>query len=175
MLASVFISQGVKAVTDPSSTYAQGEMLRDRVSPLVRRVAPGSISSRLPEEVATWSRIRGAVEILGGLGLSTGIGRRGGALLLAAFNVQDLIATGSLRPRALADPDVLAKVALTGGALLAAQDTEGRPGLAYRTRKAGRRAAVEGRRARHSAQRTARAALQGADQVATELKSDLAA
>lgn len=175
MLASIFISQGVKAVADPSSTVVQGEMLRDRVSPLVRRVAPDPIAARLPEGVAAWSRIRGVAEILGGLGLSTGIGRRGSALLLAACNVQDLLATGALRRTALSDPDVLTKVALTGSVLLAAQDTEGRPGIGYRSRKAGRRAAVEGRRARTAARRTARAARRGAGQVATELTSDLAA
>ena len=131
MLASVFVSQGVKAVTDPSSTRAQAEMMRDRVAPLLSRVAPASVLGMIPEDTVTWARLRGLAQILAAVGLSTGIGRRGSALVLAACNVQDLLA-GRLGPRTLTDPGALGKIALTGGLLLAAQDTEGHPGLGYR-------------------------------------------
>ena len=131
MLASVFVSQGVKAVTDPSSTRDQAEMMRDRVAPLLSRVAPASVLGMIPEDAVTWARLRGLAQILAAVGLSTGIGRRGSALVLATFNVQDLLA-GRFGPRTLTDPAALSKIALTGGLLLAAQDTEGHPGLGYR-------------------------------------------
>lgn len=131
MLASVFVSQGVKAVSDPSSVRAQGEMMRDRVAPLISRVAPPSLADRLPQDSVTWARLRGAGQIVAGLGLATGLGRRGAALCLAAATVQDLLAGGK-GLRMLSDPDTLGRVALTGGLLLAAQDTEGRPGIGYR-------------------------------------------
>lgn len=187
MLASVFISQGVKAVTDPDSTSVQAEMLRDRIAPVLRRVAPDPIAERVPDDTAAWSRLRGIAQVLGGIGLSTGIGRRYGALVLAACNLQDLIATGSLGRKAFTDPDVLAKVALTGGVLLAAQDTEGRPGLGYRSRRSCGRSRSAGRTsgtadrtgkadtaARTASRTSARGARADVRAAATETKSRLA-
>ncbi|QGF24435.1 DoxX family protein [Raineyella fluvialis] len=181
MLAGVFISQGVKGVTDPGSTTAQGAMLRDRVAPFLRRVAPEPIASHLPEDAITWARIRGAAEVAAGIGLSTGLGRRWGALTLAAFTVQDLITAGGGR-KALKDPDLLTRIALTGGVLLAAQDTEGRPSLGYRSRVARGHLEAKGRKARKSVRKAERR-LEGAAKdtgkrirtVATETKSGLAA
>lgn len=146
MLASVFVSQGVKGVSDPSSARAQGEMMRDRVAPLLSQVVPASVADRLPQDSVTWARLRGLGQIVAGLGLATGIGRRGAAVCLAAATVQDLIAGGK-GVRTLTDPDALGKVALAGGLLLAAQDTEGRPGLGYRTRAVQARVQKKSRKA----------------------------
>lgn len=147
MLASVFVSQGIKAVTDPSSTRAQAEMMRDRITPLLSRVAPASMVGMLPEDTLAWSRLRGIAQVVAAAGLSTGLGRRGSALVLAACNVQDLLATGRPVLRSLTSADGLAKVALTGGLLLAAQDTEGRPGLGYRAHTASARVQKKGKKA----------------------------
>lgn len=175
MLASVFISQGVKAVADPDSTSVQAEMLRDRIAPLLRRVAPDPIAERVPDETVTWARLRGVAQVLGGIGLSTGIGRRYGALVLAACNLQDLIATGSLGRKAFTDPDVLAKVALTGGVLLAAQDTEGRPGLGYRSHRACGRPQSAGRTSRTVGKADRKAALKATRTSARGVRGDVRA
>lgn len=147
MLASVFISQGVKAVTNPQSTRAQAEVLRDRVAPLLARVAPPSVAGMVPQDAVAWARLRGVAQVVAGIGLSTGLGRRGSAILLAAANVQDLLAKGRPSPKLLTDPDTLTRVALTGGLLLAAQDTEGRPGLGYRAHTASARVQKSGKKA----------------------------
>lgn len=147
MLASVFVSRGVKAVTDPQSTRPQAEVMRDKVAPLLSRVAPASVAGMVPEDVVTWARLRGVAQIVAGLGLATGIGRRGSALLLAAANVQDLLSGGRIGPRKLTDPDTLSRVALTGGLLLAAQDTEGHPGLGYRAHQATTKVEKSGKKA----------------------------
>lgn len=173
MLASVFISQGVKAVTDPSSTSVQAEMLRDRVAPLLRRVAPDPIASRVPDDAAAWSRLRGVAQVLGGVGLSTGLGRRCGALVLAACNLQDLVATGGLGRKAFSDPEVLTKVALTGGVLLAAQDTEGRPGLGYRSRTACARTQAGGRTGRKATRKASRTATRGTHKAGRGTRQDV--
>jgi uncharacterized membrane protein YphA (DoxX/SURF4 family) len=165
MLASVFVSQGVKAVTDPSSTRAQAEQMRDRIAPLLSRVAPASVAGMVPEDTTTWARLRGVAQIIAGIGLSTGLGRRGSALVLAACNVQDMLA-GGFGPKALKDPQALGRIALTGGLLLAAQDTEGHPGLGYRAhvasaqvQKKGKKAAKSLESAQADAQKAAKKAL----------------
>jgi len=140
MLASFFISQGVRVVTNPSSDRAQGEMMRDRIAPLLSKVAPDPVAELLPDDAATWSRIRGVAQVLAGVGLSTGLGRRGSALVLAACNVQDLLAARGSEHKSTKGGELLTRVALTGGLLLAAQDTEGRPSLGYRAHTASLRA-----------------------------------
>lgn len=178
MLASVFVSQGIKAVIDPSVDRAQAEMMRDRVAPMLSQVAPASLAGMIPEDATTWARVRGVVKVLAAVGLSTGIGRRGAAAVLAACTVQDMVATGQLSRKGFAGGDTLGKVALTGGLLLAAQDTEGHPGLGYRAQKAGGKVQKKGKRAVKAlgtdAQKAVRTSRRTAKQAGKKAQSVLA-
>ena len=125
MLASYFIASGVKALRDPAPLVPLAEPLADRFVPLVKQYAPDQVAGLIPEDAQSLVRLNGGAQVLGGLALATGKGRRFGALLLA----------GSLVPSTIAkypfwrdsDPEVkaanrthfLKNISLLGGVLLA--------------------------------------------------------
>jgi uncharacterized membrane protein YphA (DoxX/SURF4 family) len=128
MLASVFIVNGLKAFRDPGPLTAANEPLANVVLPLAEKALPRQVAAYLPEDAAGFVRLTGLAQVIGGLSLATGIGRRIGAGVLAATMVPGLLAKKD------APSDLLADLALTGSVLLASADTEGRPNLAWRAR-----------------------------------------
>jgi uncharacterized membrane protein YphA (DoxX/SURF4 family) len=153
MLASYFVAAGIKAIRDPESLVPAAEPLVDRVVPLVKDYAPEQVAGYVPENAVTLVRIHGLTQVVGGAALATGKGRRLGALLLAGSLIPSTIAKHPFWT--VQDPDARAQdrshflknVSLLGGVLLAAQDTEGRPSLAWRARKGGETIAKETRKA----------------------------
>src|SRR4051794_12733033 len=92
MLASYFVVSGVKAIKDPAPLVPAAEPLADRFVPLVKQYAPEQFANLIPEDAATLVRVNGAAQVLGGLALATGKGRRMGALLLAASILPSTVA-----------------------------------------------------------------------------------
>ena len=135
---------GLKAVRDPESLVPAAEPLVDGVVPTVQRFAPEQVAGLLPTDAKTWVRINGALELVGGIALATGKGRRMGAALLALSLVPTTIGKYPFWSRKdpaerAADRDhFLKNVSLLGGVLIASRDTEGRPSLGYRAHKGGR-------------------------------------
>ncbi len=143
LLASYFIAAGVKSVRNPDPLVAAAEPITDKVVPLVKQYAPDQVAGFIPEDAKTLVRVNGAAQVIGGLALASGRGRRIGSLLLA----------GSLVPSTLAkypfwrltDPDekaaarshFLKNISILGGVLLAAGDTEGKPSIAWRAQQGG--------------------------------------
>ena len=156
MLASYFIVNGVKAVRNPDPLVPAAEPVADRVVPLVKKYAPQQVATVVPEDTASLVRANGAAQVLGGLALASGKGRRLGALLLAGSLVPSTLAKHPFwtrtdpEERALDRSQFLKNVSLLGSVLLAAGDTEGKPSLAYRAEKGGRSIAKETRKARKS-------------------------
>lgn len=136
MLAGYFVVNGVKALKDPEPYAAEQERFANTVMPLAKKVAPDEVATSLPEDTETLARISGGLQLAGGVGMILGKGRRVGAGLIALSMVPQLMGFSGkgLTPaeRSLARNDLLKNVALLGGALIAAGDTEGRPGLAWR-------------------------------------------
>lgn len=137
MLASFFVVNGAKAAAKPDALVADAEPIARKVVPLAQRVAPPSVANYIPEDTKTLVRATGAAQVLGGLGLATGLGRRFGATLLSASMVPHVIAS---RPDKSASADektaarsvALRNVALLGAALIASQDTQGKPSIGWR-------------------------------------------
>ena len=156
MLASYFVVSGVKALRNPDQFVKAAEPLTDRVVPLVKKYAPSQVATVVPEEAVSLVRANGAAQVVGGLGLATGIGRRVGALLLAASIVPSTVAKHPFwtktdpEEKALERAQFLKNTSLLGGVLLASLDTEGKPSLAYRAQKGGQSLAKETRKARKS-------------------------
>src|SRR5947208_9252434 len=141
MLASMFVLGGVDAVMHASGKVPKAEKVTGQVPTLAERFAPGL---PVPTDPATLVRINGAAQVLAGLALATGRAPRLSALVL----------TGSLLPTTYAghpfweEKDKAARAAqriqffknisMMGGLLLAAVDTEGKPGVAWRARRAAR-------------------------------------
>src|SRR5215213_8466909 len=144
MLASYFIVHGAKTVRNPDPLVPAAEPVADRVVPLVKKYAPQQVAAVVPENTASLVRANGAAQIVGGLALASGKGRRLGALMLAGSLVPSTLARHPFWSRT--DPDeraldrsqFLKNVSLLGSVLLAAGDTEGKPSLAYRAQKGGR-------------------------------------
>ena len=143
MLASYFVVSGLKAVRDPESLVPAAEPLVDGVVPTMQRFAPEQVAGLVPTDAKTWVRINGALELVGGIALATGRGRRLGAALLALSLVPTTIGkypfwSRSDRAQRAADRDhFLKNVSLLGGVLIASRDTEGKPSLGYRAHKGG--------------------------------------
>lgn len=142
MLASYFISSGVKAVRNPAPLAPLAQPLAEKVVPVVKQYAPDEVAGFVPEDPTTLVRINGAVQIVGGLALATGRGRRVGALLLAGSLVPSTLAkypfwnqTGD--EKAASRSHFAKNVSLLGGVLLASRDTEGRPSIAWRAQAGG--------------------------------------
>ena len=92
MLASYFVSSGIKAIRDPEALVPAAEPLVDRVVPLIKEYTPEQVASFVPENTATLVRLNGAAQLVGGIALATGKGRRLGALLLAGSLLPSTIA-----------------------------------------------------------------------------------
>lgn len=151
MLASFFVVNGVKALRDPEPLADATEPIAKAFLPLAEKTLPAQAVAYLPEDAKGLVRLSGLAQVVGGLSLATGIGRRFGAAALTLSMVPHLLATNPFTSEAEdAEPGkgiFLRNLALTGGVLLAAQDTEGRPNLAWRAKN---RAELLGREAEHT-------------------------
>ena len=168
MLASYFVVNGVKALRRSGQPSDEAIRWADSVMPVVKALLPGSAGDRLPSDAVEFARLHGTLQVVGGLSLATGLGRRLGATVLAATMVPQLVAENPLggpkedRPARLAATS--ANVALMGGTLLAAQDTQGKPSLAWRAQT--RREALASQRAAEK-----KAAKKAAERKAAEKKA----
>lgn len=153
MIAATFISGGIDGLRNPESKSEAAAT----VAPSIARKLP-----YLPEDPTQLVRINAATMVVAGSLFSLGRFPR----LSAAALALTIIPTTAAGHRFWEQEDPAARKAhrtqflknlgLLGGLLLAVVDTEGRPGLAWRTRRAGkdaRRAAVV---ATHQAQQQAR-------------------
>jgi uncharacterized membrane protein YphA (DoxX/SURF4 family) len=153
MLASYFVTSGIRAIRDPEALVPVAEPLADRVVPLVKQYAPEQVAGVVPENTVTLVRVFGVAQVLGGAALATGKGRRLGAMMLAGTLVPSTIAKHPFwtvpdpEQRAQDRSHFLKNVSLLGGVLIASFDTEGKPSLAWRAQKGGQSLAKETRKA----------------------------
>jgi uncharacterized membrane protein YphA (DoxX/SURF4 family) len=153
LLASQFVVSGFKAVRDPEPLVPAAEPLVERWMPLVKKYAPEQVASVIPEDTKTLVRLNGALQLFGGLALASGKGRRLGSTLLAASLVPSTIAKypfwsrDSAEEKAVDKAHFLKNISLLGGVLLAARDTEGKPGVVWRATSGGHSLAKDARKA----------------------------
>jgi uncharacterized membrane protein YphA (DoxX/SURF4 family) len=159
LLSTIFVVQGAKALRDPEPLVAKAQPVTDRFVPLVKKVAPAQLADRIPDSTANLVRLNGLVHVLGGLALATGKGRRLGAVLLAGSLVPTTLAGHSFwqetdkSARATQKIQFMKNLGLMGGLLLAAVDTEGKPGVAWRATHGAKAAKRETKRAGKLAKR----------------------
>jgi putative oxidoreductase len=157
LLASMFVAGGLDALRNAATKVRAAET-----------VAP-AVASRIPglsdQDTETLVRLNGGVQLVGGTLLALGRAPRLSALALAA----SLVPTTAAGHRFWEHDDpaqrqqhqihFLKNASMFGGLLLAALDTEGKPGLVWRTRHAAEHAeaAVHRRRrdVRHAAEHAA--------------------
>jgi uncharacterized membrane protein YphA (DoxX/SURF4 family) len=181
MLASFFVVQGAKAVMNPEPLVADADPFAKAFVPLAQKVAPPSVAGYLPEDTKTLVRITGVAQVVGGLMLATGIGRRLGAGVLGLSMVPHVIASrpskgSTAEEREIAKSHLLRNIALLGGAILASLDTQGHPSLAWLADDRRQRLAGDAERtAKHltgSAKRTGRGVAKKARRAAERAAKD---
>jgi len=135
MLAGIFVASGAKALTNPDRLVANARPIADRIGPKLAKV-----HKRAPSDARSLVQLNGAVQFVGGLLLMTGL-RRPAAAALAASLVPTTLAGHRFwehhdpQQRTQQQIHFMKNLGLMGGLLLAAVDTEGRPGLRYRTQR----------------------------------------
>ncbi|GGL55920.1 hypothetical protein GCM10011575_12890 [Microlunatus endophyticus] len=159
MLSSYFVLSGIRAIRRPEEFVPDAEPLTDRLVPAVKRFAPAEVAGFIPEDTALLVRLNGAVQVAGGLALATGKGRRFGAGLLALSLVPTTIArhpfwrAGSQDEKVHERQQFVKNVGLLGGVIIAARDTEGKPGLVWRANEGRELAVKRTRKARKAAKK----------------------
>jgi putative oxidoreductase len=161
MLASMFLVGGVNAVRNADRLAARAKPVTDRLMPLITKAAP---QLPLPSDPVTLVRLNGAVQVGAGLALATGRAPRISSAVLAAT----LVPTTAAGHRFWEEQDPAAKtqqrlhffknVSMLGGLLIAAGDTDGKPGVAWRTRRVAKDARREAKHLANAARREARLA-----------------
>jgi putative oxidoreductase len=156
MLASMFVVGGIDSIRNAGKKADAAEPVTERLVPLLQRVVP-----QLPSDPATLVRINGVAQVAAGLGLATGRAPRISAAVLAATLVPTTAAghrfweKSDPAERAQQRVHFFKNVSMLGGLIIASGDTEGRPGVLWRTRRAAKDARREARHLARSARREA--------------------
>jgi putative oxidoreductase len=179
LLSVIFVAQGANAIRNPEPLVPKAQPVTDRLVPMVKRVAPPQVSDRLPDTTANLVRLNGAVHVLGGLALATGKGRRLGASLLAVSLVPTTLAGHPFwleKDKTVRNQqriNFMKNLGLMGGLLLAAVDTEGKPGVAWRATHGAKAAKRETKRGAKAAKREAKQLAREAKHAARLAKAEL--
>jgi putative oxidoreductase len=161
LLASMFVIGGLDALRHATGKVARAEKVTEQVPKWVERVAPGL---PVPTDPATLVRINGATQVVAGLALASGRLPRLSALVLATSLVPTTYAGHPFweekdpTARSAQRSQFFKNVSVMGGLLLAAVDTEGKPGVAWRTRHAAKDVRREARMLAKQARSEARLA-----------------
>lgn len=157
LLGSVFVAAGAKALLHPGK-------FEDRAAPLTARLGSEleKIDERLPSSNRALIRVNGALQLGGGLLLATGTAVRPAAAVLAGTLIPATVVNHpfwSVKGRHEKQAELVhfaKNLGLLGGLLLAAVDTQGRPGLTWRTKRLYHDTTKSVRRAARTASREAK-------------------
>lgn len=161
MLASMFVIGATHALRNSSTLGPKAAPVTARIVPLVRKVAP---QVRFPEDPVTLVRINAATQLAFGLSLATGRAPRLSASVLALSLVPTTLAGHPFwqetdkSARTQQQLGFLKNLSVLGGLIIAAVDTDGRPGVAWRARRVAKDTRREARHLAASARREAKLA-----------------
>ncbi|MGW4841315.1 DoxX family protein [Nocardia brasiliensis] len=144
LLATVFVVEGVDTLRHPESRVKAATELVQRG----QRQLPEQYAAKLPNDPGTVVQVNAAAQVAGGVLLALGKAPRLAALVLAATVVpatvteQDFWNEPDPAQKAAKRNAFLKDLGLLGGLMIAAADTEGKPSLGWRGRRAARGAAA---------------------------------
>ena len=151
LLASTFIVGGVSALKNAPALAIKAKPVVDRIRPALEKAAP---QVRIPDDTVTLVRANAVVQILAAGALARGRAPRLSSTVLAASLVPTTVAGhqfwNETDPAAKSAHKLhfFKNLSVLGGLILAAVDTEGRPGVAWRAKHV---ASGARREARHRA------------------------
>ncbi|MGP4056972.1 DoxX family membrane protein [Mycobacterium sp. 4D054] len=140
MLSAVFISRGVEALRSPKPATDATRQTLEGLSKL-----PDPVGTNVPSNAETVAKVTAAVQIGGGLLLATGRLPRVASAALALSVVPSSLGGHAFwnenDPQRKTDERraFITDVSLIGGLIIAAVDTEGKPSLGWRGRRAARK------------------------------------
>ena len=143
LLSTIFIAGGIDALRNPAQRAAKASPLIDKSV----ETLPGAVTQKVPADPETLVKINAAVQIGGGALLATGKAPRLASLVLAGSLVPTTLAGHDFwnetdpSLRAMQRTNFIKNVSLLGGLMIAASvDTEGKPSLGWRGRRAAKKA-----------------------------------
>ena len=147
MLASIFVVGAATALKNTAGPAAKADPVTSRLVPLAKKAG-----IPLPENPETLVKINAGVQVAAGLALATGRAPRLSAAVLAA----SLVPTTAAGHRFWEYDDATQRtqqrlhffknVALVGGLIIAAGDTDGKPGVAWRAKHGAKQVRKDARR-----------------------------
>ncbi|CAM3137876.1 Putative membrane protein YphA (DoxX/SURF4 family) [Prescottella defluvii] len=142
LLSTVFIAGGIDSLRSPApKAQAAAPFFEKSIETL-----PGTVTDRIPSDPETLVKINAAVQIGAGAMLALGKAPRASSLVLAGTLVPTTLAGHDFwnvddpQQRAMQRMQFYKNMTMLGGLLLAAVDTEGKPSLGWRGRRAARKA-----------------------------------
>jgi len=141
LLSAVFIGQGIEALRNPQRA---AETARPTVEGL--RKLPEPAATKLPQDPETLARVNAGVQVGGGLLLASGklprVASAALALTVVPGSLGGHLFWSETDPERRADQRraFLTDLSLIGGLMIASVDTEGKPSLGWRGRRAAERA-----------------------------------
>lgn len=159
LLASMFVVGGLDSVRNAKSKAAAAQPVTDRIAPLAQKAIP-----QFPSNPETLVRLNGGAQLLAGLALATGRAPRLSATVLAASLVPTTLAghrfweESDPKTKGMQRIQFLKNVSMFGGLLIAGADTDGKPGVAWRARRAATDVKREARQLAKDARREAKLA-----------------
>lgn len=142
MLSSIFVVGGFNTLRNPDHAVPAAAPVVDKL----RSVLPQQVASLIPSDTTTAVRINAGAQVVSGVLLATGKLPRVGAAVLAVSLMPTTLAghpfwqEGDPAERSRQRIHFYKNLSLLGGLLIAAADTEGKPGAVWRGRAAARRA-----------------------------------
>ncbi len=139
MLASMFVVGGVNALRNSKTVADHAKPVTEQFKRTMKKVAP---QVPVPSDEVTLVRVNGAVQVASALAFATGRAPRLSATVLAATLVPTTVAghrfweEEDASTRQNQKLHFFKNLSAMGGLLLASVDTEGKPGVAWRTKHA---------------------------------------
>jgi len=172
----MFIVGGANSLKNSAALAPAAAPVADNVVPLAQKAAPQLPIPRDPQSLV---RLNGAIHVVAGLALATGRAPRLSAAVLAA-TVAPTTAAGhrfweESDPGAKANQRVhfVKNLSILGGLLLAAVDTDGKPGMAWRAKHAATDVKREAQHVRATARREAKHAARAARREAKRARAQI--
>jgi len=175
LMSSIFVVGPLKTWNNAPH---MGEMVEPVTGPITRAAESSGIP--LPKDPTTLIRVNAAVQVAAGVSLAIGFHPRIAATVLASSLVPTTL--GGHRFWEADDPgertqqqlQFAKNLSLLGGLIVAAGDTDGKPGLAWRARRAAKDARREAGTLAKEARREARTLARAARQEARVAKAKVA-
>lgn len=142
MIAAVYVADGVKALSKPED-YVEGTK---SVLDSARAVLPSQYKGYVPTDATMVTQAAAGTRVGAGSLLALGKAPRLAAGTLAVLSVPTIYARNAFwntdddQEKEQRKNGLLTNLALLGGLMVTSLDTEGKPGLAWRAKDAGRRA-----------------------------------